>query len=65
MQISLNGKGTSVFDPRPAVYEFLKKKMDGTGHQTRNFIRIGILSIIFLCVKMDAFKGMHGSNLVL
>ena len=26
MQVSLNGKGTSVFDPRPAVYEFLKRK---------------------------------------
>ena len=26
MHVSLNGKGTSVFDPRPAVYEFLKRK---------------------------------------
>ena len=26
MQVSLNGKGTAVFDPRPAVYEFLKRK---------------------------------------
>ena len=26
MQASLNRKGTAVFDPRPAVYEFLKRK---------------------------------------
>ena len=26
MHVSLNGKGTSVFDPRPAVYEILKRK---------------------------------------
>ena len=26
MLVSLNGKGTAVFDPRPAVYEFLKRK---------------------------------------
>ena len=26
MQASLNGKVTSVFDPRPAVYKFLKRK---------------------------------------
>lgn len=26
MHISLNGKGASFFDPRPAVYEFLNSK---------------------------------------
>ena len=26
MHVSLNGKGTAVFDPRPAVYEFLKRE---------------------------------------
>ncbi|CAB4034729.1 Hypothetical predicted protein [Paramuricea clavata] len=54
MQVSLNGKATSVFDPRPAVYEFLKRK--DRRNRAPNEVRIGILS------KMDAFKGMHGSD---
>ena len=53
MQVSLNG---SVFDPRPAVYEFLKRKdrrnrvPNEELNQNQDFIKN------FLCVKMDVFK---------
>lgn len=53
---SLNGIGTSVVDPSPAVYEFLKRKdrhnriANEELCQNRDFIKR------FLCVKMDVFN---------
>ena len=57
MHVSLNGKGTAFYDPRPAVFEIWRKKeRDVTGNRAMNFTKTGTLLKSFFKKRMALFS---------
>ena len=56
MHVSLNGKGTAFYDPRPAVFEFLRVKERRNRQRAMNFTKTRTLLKSFIKKRMALFS---------